>query len=399
MTTTPHQFDHMLNSLIRGVSAITQTATARMTRLNATLRPLPPVRAANDTLTRLVTFAGGAYAADVDGSTRDKPLRPATIIHEGTGRRRFRQDSERPVRKVAQTLHRVAELAPQRTRPAPDASRADSRARSLDTSIRRFANVVAAHVQRFTPASSNAASNVPGQPALANNAIGGFSAGPMQSRHGRPTSASGWSVSAHVLGGLRTTITRLYPLLAPARARARSVAASGRLSRSTVTSMLTRLRAEPRFTFSSYSNTTQPRALSRIERALSQQPLTAYLRRLDTLARTIISVATRSAGAASPNVAALPHGAHLQPAWLRKLQVPESPRREVSPRRGPLFNRLDRSAANSVAPTPAPVPPSTINVAINVHGVASGDDFVRRHGYAIAQVLDQVMERRARRAF
>jgi hypothetical protein len=399
MSTTPHQFETMLNSLIHGVSAITQAATAPITRLNAALRPLPAVRSANGTLTRLITVAGSACAADVDGSTRNKPLRPATIIHEGTGRRRFRQDSERPVRKVAQLVNRVAGLAPRRTRPAPDASRADSRARSLDTSMRRFANIVAAPVQCFTSASSNAASKLSRQAALANNAFGGFSAGPTQSRRARPTDASSWSISAHVLGGLRTTITRLYPLLAPARARARSVAAGERLSQSTVTSMLTRLREEPRFTFSSYSNTTQPRALSRIERALSQQPLTAYLRRLDTLARTITSVATRSAGAASPNVAALPHGAHLQPAWLRELQVPESPRWEVSPRRGPLFNRLDRSAPASVAPTPAPVPPSTINVAINVHGVASGDDFVRRHGFAIAQVLDQVMERRARRAF
>jgi hypothetical protein len=369
-----------------------------MTRLSAALRLLPAIPVVNHALTRLVTAAGAAYAAEVDGTARHQPHYPVTITHEGAGGRHFRQSSKRSVRTLVQTLHHVAELVPQRTRPAPEVFPADVGTPSLDTTMRRLTNIVAPPAQRFTRGSLILASNLPRQAAPANNAIGGFSNGFMQSPHARLTSALSWSVGAHVPGGLRTTIALLSTLLAPARARARSVAASERSSRSPVTSMLTRLWTQLHLAFSNYSSTTQLRALSGAGGALSQQPLTADLRRLDRLARKITSVATRPAGAASPNATALPRGVHLQPLWLRRLQLPESPKREVSPRRKPVFDRRDRSARASAAPTPAPAP-STINVAINVHGVANGDDFVRRHGYAIAQVLDQVMERRARRAF
>jgi hypothetical protein len=399
MATTRHHFETLLNSLIQNVSAITQAATAPMTRLIAAGRPLPVVRAANDTLTRLTTFASGAYVANEDGTTRNKSIRPVTVKQDSTGEGRVRQSSERPLHKLAQILNRVAELAPQRARQALGPSRADSRARSLGTSMRRFVDIGTAPVQRFTRGNFPA-SNLRRQAALAKIAIGGFGVGFIQSRHARPASASRWSVAADMLGGLRTTIAGLYRLLALAPARARSAAARELLSRATVTSMLTGLWAQPHFTFTNHSSATQLHALAGTERAVSKQPLTAYPRNLDIFARKVTSLAMRSGGIASPNVAALPDDdTHLQPAWLRRLQQPELPKRGVASRRGPLSERLDRSASASAAPTPTLAPPSTINVAINVHGVTNGDDFVRRHGYAIAQVLDQVMERRTRRAF
>lgn len=65
----------------------------------------------------------------------------------------------------------------------------------------------------------------------------------------------------------------------------------------------------------------------------------------------------------------------------------------------PLLARLGHPAASPTILAAPPVSPSTINVAINVHGVTNGDQFVRRHAYEIAHVIDQVIERRARRSF
>jgi hypothetical protein len=88
----------------------------------------------------------------------------------------------------------------------------------------------------------------------------------------------------------------------------------------------------------------------------------------------------------------------IERPWSRLPGSMSNPR-EASTQHGSVFKMLDHPAPTPSISSAASAGPTTISVAINVQGVTNGDEFVRRQGYEIARVIEQVMQRRTRRAF
>ena len=127
-------------------------------------------------------------------------------------------------------------------------------------------------------------------------------------------------------------------------------------------------------------------------------PSVPYRRNLSRLAGGTYAAATPSMIASLVGLARLAHSS--QDAGLgRNARYFAPDLRTELPTRRLGIDRFDRAPSHPGTASALPAAPATINVAINLHGVVNGDEFVRRHGYAIAQVLDQAMERRARRTF
>jgi hypothetical protein len=385
------------------LSAATKNATRAMARLREAVRPPTAVRAANDSLARLLTAAGVAPAAATKRSSHIAAFGSSTDRRTDVAFRPGRHEPHHMTRTMDRATRGIAVLPLRLFPAAPERPQASAISHSLEASIEHFAEVFLPTTQLLSPRSGRVPPNprrptdaltmAPGWlprlllPAVRPNRVSVATRVPLQ----RPadTSISGGHALTYPLAGLRI---RLEPLLALMRNSAQGTPSAGRVLSSAVTTALRRLSTMPRSASSGYFRATPIKGPA--DAGLSAGPLTACTQRLSTLAHiaSLASTAPRS-------VAGLIQGSRYLPPARRHAQLAATQAQMVSGSRHPLLDRRERPAPIAALPAAASSPPSTINVTINVHGVVHGDDFVRRHGHAIAEVLDQVMERRARRAF
>lgn len=409
LPTALYQFEHALKRMIGSLSTATQAAGAPVARLRDAVRPLEVVRATNDSLTRLITAAGGAPLIALKGSS------PITALSSPASPRMDLQvhapgcDPERLSRALARAAGGFAELAPRQLPAAPGRSRAAAVSKSFEALIQQFASVL----QPATPLLSRRGLGLPSNTRRAatstvaptwlprsllrparQDSVSAADRVPFAKPRG--ASDSGQPASIHPLARLGI---RLEPQLTVMGNSVQVARAAGPEFSSAVNVLLRQHSANPRFASSDYFGVCPVGGLAAAGRRLSAEPLTRYTQRLDTLAQRTTSLAIPAARVAPRNVAGLVQSLHYLPPALRQSQLPAGWPHKVSARRRPLLDQHDRLAVVATQPAAAAPPPSTINVTINVHGVANGDDFVRRHGHAIARAVDQVMERRARRAF
>ena len=416
METMLRQFNRALNSLVRGVTAATQAATP-IIRLRDALQPLVAARAANETLARLAAAAAdsvnasGAQRAALGAAFGSLPL------SRDADPSRSSRSTEYLGEKVELAIRRFAKLAPERGRAALDGSREGGGFGLPERSLRRIASVleeIRVRVGRPTlalqhpiaPATARllaaswALSRIPA-PAPLERVIDAAGASRIPWQRRRADGHPAWSAMAGAPGGLPPTSAYLAPGFELGRARLGSAAPtdSGRSPASEP--IARRLPGAPSFPLSDYFDAAAIATPFGAARRLPETRFAQYMQPLTALAHKVVDFASRPARALPRSVAGLsdrPRSFPTEQRWPRlPVALDDSP--EAPTRRASLFNMLDRPAPASRIPAAVPAAPSTINVAINVHGVANGDEFVRRHGYEIARVLEQVMERRARRAF
>ena len=418
MATTLRQFNLALNPLVRGLTAATRASTAPIRRLSDALQPFAPARSSNAALARPAAAAGGV---NVDGAHGGPGAAAFGLLRDPRGAfdgSRSRRGIEHLSADLALALRRLAGPAAERSRAARDRDVAGPIARLLEASLRRLAGTFAATSARggrrelaspkdpvapagYTlPGTSWFLSRLPASWPL-EHAINAASASEPQWQARRAEGRPGWSAIAGALGGLRATIAELAPLSNVAHVRSPNAVPTAKRGLPGSEPIVSRLARAPRFTLTDYFRRGLAVTPLADARRLPESPLGHYAQRLTALAHKLAHPAVRPASAVVRSIAALPatpRAIGLEPPWPR-LPAALADWREAPARRAPRLDRLERAAPASTTPASAPAAPSTINVAINVHGVANGDEFVRRHGYEIARVLDQVMERRARRAF
>ena len=362
------------------------------------------MRAAAATLDRLVGAAGLARAATLRRAT----FAPVTTAGGTTKLPRPLADPRRWPAATGGASAYVAGLAPPAQGAGFQAPRHVTAAGASDAPVRRIAAMLAqtrdslslaalfapgyaaALVSQHYPISEASLTSAPA-PAL-HGSTGALVASARPKHEG---SASLRDAAGHWLRARHRTLARLATLANLAGVNGARVVAGRRLR---AASEVATLAATARLESGEYRLATGALLLCDGGQAMLTPPSSPYRRNLSRLAGGNYAAATPSMIVSLEGLARLAHSS--QDARLGRNARYFAPNlRTDLPTRRLGSDRFDRAASHPGAAPALSTAPATINVAINLHGVVNGDEFVRRHGYAIAQVLDQAMERRARRTF